>query len=305
MKNKATKPKAKTKLGVIGLGIMGSSISSNLQKSGFDVLGVELSAPIRKKMKPLLYEVHADPSAVLQHSLKIITSLPSSKALMNVCQALCKSKQALKIKGTPILMETSTLTLKDKMAARDLLLAGGIHMIDAPLSGTGAQAKTKDLSIYASGDAKDVKLFKAIFEGFSRTNFFVGEFGNGMKMKLVANLLVAIHNVAAAEAVLFAKKLGLDTQNLIGIIGDGAGGSRMLQVRGPMMVAKTWSQATMKNEVWQKDMAIIYQALDDINVPAPLFAACIPIYNAAMSQGHALDDTAAVYAVLERMAGGS
>jgi len=92
-----------------------------------------------------------------------------------------------------------------------------------------------------------VKLFKAIFEGFSRTNYFVGEFGNGMKMKLVANLLVAIHNVAAAEAVLFAKKLGLDTQNLIGIIGDGAGGSRMLQVRGPMMLAKTWSQATMKN----------------------------------------------------------
>ena len=69
-KSKATKPKAKTKLGVIGLGIMGSSISSNLQKSGFDVHGVELSALIRKKMKPLLSEVHADPSAILQHSLK-------------------------------------------------------------------------------------------------------------------------------------------------------------------------------------------------------------------------------------------
>jgi 3-hydroxyisobutyrate dehydrogenase-like beta-hydroxyacid dehydrogenase len=176
-------------------------------------------------------------------------------------------------------------------------------MIDAPLSGTGAQAKTKDLSIYASGDAKDVKSFSAIFDGFSRTNYNVGEFGNGMKMKLVANLLVAIHNVAAAEGILFGKKLGLDTKSLVNIIGDGAGSSRMFQVRGPMMVAKTWSQATMKNEVWQKDMSIIYQALDDLKVPAPLFAACIPIYNAAMSQGHALDDTAAVYAVLERMAG--
>ena len=153
----------KTKVGVIGLGIMGSSISSNLQKSGFDVHGVDLHAPTRKKMKPLLSDVHADPSAILQHSLKLISSLPSSKALMHVCHALCESKNALKIKGTPILMETSTLTLKDKMAARDILLAGGIHMIDAPLSGTGAQAKTKDLSIYASGDAKDVKSFSAIF----------------------------------------------------------------------------------------------------------------------------------------------
>ena len=122
-------------------------------------------------------------------------------------------------------------------------------------------------------------------------------------MKLVASLLVAIHNVAAAEGILFGKKLGLDTKSLVSIIGDGAGSSRMFQVRGPMMVAKTWSQATMKNEVWQKDMSIIYQALGDLKVPAPLFAACIPIYNAAMSQGHALDDTAAVYAVLERMAG--
>jgi 3-hydroxyisobutyrate dehydrogenase-like beta-hydroxyacid dehydrogenase len=303
MKNKKTKPKAKIKVGVIGLGIMGSSISSNLQKSGFDVHGVDLHAPTRKKMKPLLSEVHADPAVILQHSLKIISSLPSSKALVHVCHALCESKRALKIKGTPILMETSTLTLQDKMAARDILLAGGIHMIDAPLSGTGAQAKTKDLSIYASGDAKDVKSFSAIFDGFSRTNYNVGEFGNGMKMKLVANLLVAIHNVAAAEGILFGKKLGLDTKSLVSIIGDGAGSSRMFQVRGPMMVAKTWSQATMKNEVWQKDMSIIYQALDDLKVPAPLFAACIPIYNAAMSQGHALDDTAAVYAVLERMAG--
>ena len=140
MKNEKTKTNAKTKVGVIGLGIMGSSISSNLQKSGFDVHGVDLSAPVRKKMKPLLSEVHADPSAILQHTLKIITSLPSSKALMHVCHALCESKRVLKIKGTPILMETSTLTLKDKMAAHDILLAGGIHMIDAPLSGTGAQA---------------------------------------------------------------------------------------------------------------------------------------------------------------------
>ncbi len=147
MNNEKNKPKAKIKVGVIGLGIMGSSISSNLQKSGFDVHGVDLHAPTRKKMKPLLSDVHADPSVLLQHSLKIISSLPSSKALLHVCHALCESKRALKIKGTPVLMETSTLTLQDKMAARDILLAGGIHMIDAPLSGTGAQAKTKDLSI--------------------------------------------------------------------------------------------------------------------------------------------------------------
>ncbi len=195
--------KKHNKVGVIGLGIMGSSISSNLQKSGFDVYGVDLNAVARKKMKPLLSQVHADAAGILMHSQKIISSLPSSKALMQTSHALCASKLAQQIKGTPILVETSTLPLSDKLAARKILLAGGIHMIDAPLSGTGAQAKTKDLSIYASGDAKDVRTFSAIFNGFSRTHYFVGEFGNGMKMKLVANLLVAIHNVSTAEAILF------------------------------------------------------------------------------------------------------
>ena len=282
---------------------MGSSISSNLQKSGFDVYGVDLNTSTRKKMKPLLSQVHASAGDILSHSHKIISSLPSSKALMQTCDALCQSKSIHKIKVTPILVETSTLPLKDKLEARDRLFKSGIHMVDAPLSGTGAQAKTRDLSIYASGDSKDVRAFTSIFDGFSRTHYNVGEFGNGMKMKLVANLLVAIHNVSTAEAILFGKKLGLNTKNLVSLIGDGAGSSRMFQVRGPMMVAKTWNQATMKNEVWQKDMSIIYHALDELNVPAPLFTACIPIYKAAMSQGHALNDTAAVYAVLEKMAG--
>mgnify|MGYP001065742601 CR=1 FL=1 len=69
------------------------------------------------------------------------------------------------------------------------------------------------------------------------------------------------------------------------------------------MAAGTWDEATMKVEVWGKDMAIIGEALAELAVPAPLFAACVPVYHAALAQGHALHDTASVYAVLERMAG--
>ena len=77
----------------------------------------------------------------------------------------------------------------------------------------------------------------------------------------------------------------------------------MLSVRGPVMATRTWQDAAMKVGVWQKDMQIIGDALKDAKVPAPLFAASVPIYLAAMAQGHALHDTAAVYAVLARMAG--
>jgi putative dehydrogenase len=200
-------------------------------------------------------------------------------------------------------METSTLPLTNKLQARDQLAAVGVTLLDCPLSGTGAQAKKKDLAIYASGDKKAIGRIRGLCQHFSRVVYDVGVFGNGTQMKLVANLLVALHNVSTAEALLFGQRLGLDQMQMVNVLSDGAGGSRMLSVRGPVMATRTWQDAAMKVGVWQKDMQIIGDALKDAKVPAPLFAASVPIYLAAMAQGHALHDTAAVYAVLARMAG--
>ncbi|HKC43725.1 MAG TPA: NAD-binding protein, partial [Burkholderiales bacterium] len=127
--------------------------------------------------------------------------------------------------------------------------------------------------------------------------------GAGSKMKYVANLLVAIHNVAAAEAFTLARKAGLDPALVLKVIGDGAGSSRMFQVRGPMMVAEDYADATMKVEVWQKDMHIIGEFATGLGCPTPLFATSAPLYTAAMASGHAQHDTAAVCAVLGEMAG--
>jgi 3-hydroxyisobutyrate dehydrogenase-like beta-hydroxyacid dehydrogenase len=121
-------------------------------------------------------------------------------------------------------------------------------------------------------------------------------------MKFVANLLVAVHNVAAAEALVLATKAGLDPALVLQAVGDGAGSSRMLQVRGPAMVHGRYRQAAMKVEVWQKDMAIIGEFARELACPTPLFSASAPIYNSAMAMGFAREDTASVCAVLERMA---
>ena len=295
-----------TSVGVIGLGIMGSSIAANLQASGFHVTGIEVNPDTRKKMSSRIAKVGSAPRTLVGKTGLIVTSLPSVAALMAVSEELASEAVAQGLaKGSIVLAETSTLPMDDKQAARKLLAKAGIKMIDTPLSGTGAQAKTRDLTVYASGEAAAIRQMMDVFKGFSRAQFSVGEFGNGMKMKLVANLLVAIHNVSTAEAVLFGKRMGLAPKDIVEVVADGAGGSRMFQVRGPMMVTRGWDDATMKVEVWQKDMTIIDNALRALNLPSPLFAACIPIYHAAMAQGHALHDTAAVYAVLEKFAGES
>ena len=176
-------------------------------------------------------------------------------------------------------------------------------LLDCPLSGTGAQARTRDLAVYASGPRGAYRRCVPVFEGFARTHAYLGEFGNGSKMKFLANLLVAIHNVSAAEALVLARKAGIDPALAVAVLGDGAGSSRMLQVRGPMMARGDYRDATMKVSVWQKDMKIIADFARALDCPTPLLSATAPIYDAAMEQGYAEADTASVHAVLERLAG--
>jgi 3-hydroxyisobutyrate dehydrogenase-like beta-hydroxyacid dehydrogenase len=121
-------------------------------------------------------------------------------------------------------------------------------------------------------------------------------------MKFIANLLVAIHNVAAAEALVLGMKSGLDPAQVLKVISNGAGTSRMLEVRGPMMVKGDYSEATMKVAVWQKDMKIIGEYARSIDCPTPLFLASAPFYTAAMAMGRGDEDTGSVCAVLEEMA---
>jgi putative dehydrogenase len=285
-------------VGVIGLGIMGSAMSANLVKAGFPVSGFDPVAKARAALKKAGGSPCASATEVARQARFIVLSLPSEDSLDAVCAELVAAKP----KGM-IVAETSTLPETAKRRARDTLAKQGITLLDCPLSGTGAQALTRDLAVYASGDAKAIQAFAPVFEGFARARYDVGDFGNGIRMKLVANLLVAIHNLSTAEAILMGVRSGLDAAMVVKVVADGAGGSRMFQVRGPVMVDRSWGEATMKVSTWQKDMRLINDALQASDTPAPLFATCMPIYNAAMALGHGPDDTAAVYSVLEHMMG--
>ena len=179
----------------------------------------------------------------------------------------------------------------------------GHVLLDCPVSGTGMQAKTKDLVIYASGGSAEIRRLRPLFADFSRTLHDLGAFGNGSRMKYVANLLVAIHNVASAEALVLGMKAGLPPQLIYDQIRIGAGNSRVFELRGPMMVKDRYDDPTMKISIWQKDMEVIGSFAQTLGAPTPLFSATLPIYAAAMATGHGEEDTAATCAVLEAMAG--
>jgi 3-hydroxyisobutyrate dehydrogenase-like beta-hydroxyacid dehydrogenase len=200
-------------------------------------------------------------------------------------------------------VEASTLSLAHKMAVKDTLEQAGHTALDCPMSGTGAQAAVKDLVVLASGDSAAIKRLEPAFLGFARKVFDLGPYGNGSKMKFVANHLVAIHNVAAAEAMVLAMKAGLDLRQTVEVVSAGAGTSRVFELRAPMMAANTYLPATMRSTTWKKDLPVIGEFASDLGCPTPLFGLAAMLHAAALAMGHGAEDSAAVCAALERMAG--
>ena len=285
-------------VGIIGLGIMGGAFARNLAAAGWQVKGFDIDPARAAELSEAGVEIVPD-IAGLAHSVPtILMSLPSPKALDQVVREIAAAK-AKKL----VVAEMSTFALEDKAKAEKILAEAGHVPLDCPVSGTGAQAKHKDLVIYASGERASIAALRPLFADFSRQVHDLGAFGNGSRMKYIANLLVAIHNVASAEAMVLGMKAGLNTQKVFDVISTSAGTSRMFEVRGPMMVAGEYDEATMRISTWQKDLDIIGAFAKSLGSPTPTFDATLPVYAEALAAGHGAQDTAAVCAVLEDKAG--
>jgi len=287
-------------VGVIGLGIMGGAIARNLVAAGADVVGYDIDPGICAELGHQGIEIASSAKDVALAADVILTSLPSPGALAAVIGGAGGIAEAGA--GDRVVVELSTLRIEDKEAAFEILQKSGIDMLDAPISGTGKQAISKDISIYASGSEAGFEKARPVFGMIARSCHYVGAFGNGSRMKFVANLLVAIHNVAAAEALVLGMKSGLDANAILKVIGDGAGSSRMFEVRGPVMVEQTYDDAGMKMDVWQKDLDIIGDFARRHGTMTPLFDTSTALYNAALEAGFRKQDTAVVCRLLEHMA---
>lgn len=285
-------------VGIVGLGVMGGAFAQNLVAAGFRVIGYDIDPSRRRAAAKAGVEVATNAATVATAAPVIITSLPNPAALEATSTAILAARLPQKV-----IIEASTFAIADKQAVERALKDAGHIALDCPVSGTGAQAKVKDIVIYASGDARTIAKLRPVFLGFARAVHDLGAFGNGSRMKYVANLLVAIHNVASAEAMVLGMKAGLDPKRIFELVTAGAGNSRIFELRAPMMVRDRYDDASMNIKLWHKDLAVIGAYAAELGCPTPLMSATLPIYAAAMSMGHAAHDTAAVCAVLEKMAG--
>lgn len=288
-------------IGVVGLGIMGSAYAKNLAAGGFDVVGYDIDETRFAALGNAPVIRAASPADVAAKADMLITSLPNPAALL----AVVGGEEGIARAGRPVVVaDTCTLALADKETARATLESGGVTMLDCPVSGTGAQAATGDLVVFGSGEEAAFERLRPAFEAMGRVVHYLGAFGNGSRMKYVANLLVAIHNVSAGEAIAFALKAGIAPKTVYEVLSGSAASSRIFDVRGPMMVEGVYDRTVSATQrMMQKDIGVISQFARSIDCPTPLFSLAADIHAAAMGQGFEMADTASVCAVMERLAG--
>lgn len=286
-------------VGFVGLGIMGSAMAAHLLARGWTVTGHDVDPERLRAFAQAGGQVAADATEVARRVDVVVTLLPGGAALREVAAAVAAA-------GNPrlLLADCGTLDIDDKLAASCTLAGAGAAMLDCTVSGTGAQARERDLVVWTSGSAVDHARVAPVFSDCARACDHVGPFGHASRLKFVANLLVAVHTVAAAEAMVLAERAGLDLAAVQSLVRAGAGNSRMWELRGPSMVEGCYDRdVASRLEVWQKDMQVIGRYAKSLECAVPLFHASAQVFTAAMAQGMGDEDMAAVCRVMERLNG--
>ena len=283
-------------IGSIGLGAMGGSYAKHLLEKKFKVFGIDPDKENSNKFMSCGGIICNNINELIQKTDAIILSLPTVPIFKEIISEITNTNSFYKDK---VIIDMNTISLEDKVAAKDLLEKINVSFIDAPVSGTGAQAKSKDLVVMSSGLEKVVRDCDDIFNAFARKHIYVGEFGNGIKFKILANLLVTVHNTVTAEALLLGQKAGLDENMIYNVLNAGAATSVMLDKRMPLMINKKYEPATASMRIFLKDIDVISKFLKNNNLNSPTFEAAANLYNKSKENIPITYDTAAIFEQLK------
>jgi len=287
-------------IGFIGLGVLGSAVAQNFVNSGLHVVGFDVSDEARSAANEIGVTLVSTPAEVSIQSDTVFTCLPNAEALFQVFHG--ESGLSGIVKQGQVIVEMSTLSIADKAVFESACIESGRVAVDCPVSGNRIMALQKKLTAFFSGKQSAYEQLKAVLELTCNHTHYVGEFGNGTKVKLCGNILNLVHNTVAAEAMVLAMKSGLDPKMFHEVISGSGSSSAMFEVRGALMVDEDYQKEAMNLSVPLKDARIISEHAASLFCPIPLYQTALQSYYAAAAQGLADKDAAVVCQVMEQTA---
>ncbi|MBO6781904.1 MAG: NAD(P)-dependent oxidoreductase [Alphaproteobacteria bacterium] len=289
------------KVGIVGLGAMGSAMAIMLVKAGYEVVGFDLRDAALDELEANGGSRAGSPRDVAEAADVVILSLPSIGAF----EAVISGQGSVTSAGKDglVLIDTCTMPVAVKEEGARIASDNGMTLIDGTVSGNRDMILAKTLTAYMSGEKAAYDEHADILSAFTRKHTFVGEFGNASKIKFVINHLVCVLTCANAEAMAMGLKAGLKAEDIFDLVQDSAAGSVLWNIRGPMMVSEDYTSSRGNFGMASKDGPVIGEFAQDMGFPAPLFQAALQMHHAAVGMGMYDIDTAALCRLYETMGG--
>lgn len=281
--------------GVVGLGNIGGGVARNLAAAGHRVVGYDIDA---ERIAAAGVEAGADAADVATRTDIIVLAVATLTAWRATLAAISASGR----RGL-IVADLCTFPIEEKQGAYEELARAGIELLDCPVSGARPQAEAGELAMLVSGNADGFARARPALESFCSSVIHVGDFGESARIKYILNLMISIHNMAAAEAFLLAQKAGVDLQAMADAVMQSAAASKVFEIRADKWVSGDYDDPTAELAIQLKDKDVIREFAAAHDCPTPMFDAAMPYYIAAGSQGWKEKDAASILAVLEAMAG--
>jgi len=289
------------RVGLVGIGIMGQRMCRNLLKGGFPVLAFDLNPLATQAAAGLGATVAPDLPALARQADVVLLSLPGPAQVL----AVADGRRGLLAHMRPgsHLCDASTVDPGTSRRVHEAAMAAGVRALDCPVSGgpTGAEAGT--LTIMVGGEAADLEAVRPVLQAIGKKIVHCGPPGAGQGAKLVNQALVAIHTVAAFEALLVGRKLGLDLDTMVSILRSSSGGDWMLENHLRVKALAGDFEPGFALDLLFKDLNLFLQTATEAQAPALIAASTLQLYNAARAAGSGLQDQTVVAKELERLAG--
>ncbi len=279
------------RVGVIGLGKMGLPITMNLMSRGFRVTGYRRSgSPELVKAGGAVAASAAEVAACADVLLSIV---PTADDVEEVIAGPAGTLTTLR-PGT-VHIEMSTIDVDRKARLRDIVRSKGGDLLDCPISGSPGMVAPRLATTFASGDKDSVDKVRPVLDAISGPWVYTGPFGTGAQMKYVANLLLAVHTVAAAEAMALARRSGLDLELVQKTLDNSIASSAIWKQRGPMMAERTWSPAPGPVRTLHPILEQIEDHAAKTGLSTSVFAAAKEVFDKALADGWGDLDIACVH----------
>ncbi len=288
-------------VGFIGLGIMGLPMAGHILRAGYPLSVFNRTRAKAEELAARGAAVGGSPAGVAERSEIIVTMVSDSPDVEQVVAGPRGILESIRPGSVVVDMSTVSPELERRLDAQ--LRARGCALVDAPVSGGDAGARNATLAIMAGGDRDAFDRVRPVLETMGKTITHCGPVGSGQIAKLCNQILVSVTLLGVSEAILFARKSGLDPKTMIDAVSGGAANSWQLANLGPKILAEDFAPGFMVDLI-QKDLRLVLEAGAATAAPLPATGLVHQLFRSAQAHGEGRLGTQVLARVLARLAGG-